>query len=104
MFKEVLLFLLLSPGLVVTIPQVGKTLFFSFKTSFFAIIIHTLIFATALYYLSKVEAFQTTQTCYSSDAINGAFGGGCIIGAVVIVLLYFSYNFIHNLMYKSQQM
>ena len=51
-----LLFIILSPGFLLTIPPVGK-LFMSYKTSLFAILIHSLVFAIALLYFNKIEAF-----------------------------------------------
>ena len=92
MFKEVLLFILLSPGLLLTIPPVSKNIFFSFKTSLIAILIHALVFAVALYYLSNVEAFQTTKTCYTSEGVWSAFGGGVIIGVVGLIGIYGIYK------------
>jgi hypothetical protein len=50
----VLLFILLQPGVLVTLPPVGKQIFMSGKTSFTAIIVHTLVFAAALYLLKTV--------------------------------------------------
>jgi len=92
MFKEVLLFILLSPGFLLTIPPVSKTLFFSFKTSFVAILVHAVVFAVALYYLSNVEPFQTTETCYKEDAVWSSFGGGVVIGAVGLLGIYGIYK------------
>jgi hypothetical protein len=92
MFKEVLLFILLSPGLLLTIPPVNKNIFFSFKTSFIAILVHALVFAAALYYLSNVEAFQSTKTCYEADAVWSSFGGGVIIGVLGILGIYGLYK------------
>jgi hypothetical protein len=50
----VLLFIALQPGVLVTLPPVGKQIFMSGKTSFTAIIVHTLVFAVALYLLKTV--------------------------------------------------
>lgn len=92
MLKEVLLFIVLSPGLLLTIPPVSKNIFFSFKTSLIAILIHALIFATALYYLKNIEPFQTTRVCYESEALYGSFGGGVIIGALGLLGIYGLYK------------
>jgi hypothetical protein len=37
---------------------VGKKIFMSYKTSLFAILVHSLVFATGLYFLNEVEGFQ----------------------------------------------
>jgi len=63
----VILFILLSPGLLITVPPVGK-LFMSGKTSITAILVHAAIFATILGLLSylKVEGFQSPNPAYDS--------------------------------------
>jgi len=92
MYKEVLLFILLSPGLLLTIPPVSKNIFFSFKTSFIAILVHAVVFGVALYYLKNIEPFQTTKVCYESDALQGSFSGGVIIGALGLLGIYGLYK------------
>ena len=49
MLFEVLLFLLLQPGVLLTVPPVGKNVFMSCKTSIPAIIVHAILFAIILY-------------------------------------------------------
>ena len=64
----VLLFILLQPGVLVTLPPVGKQIFMSGKTSFTAIIVHTLVFAVALYALKSVsEKFGDAKSSKSVD-------------------------------------
>jgi hypothetical protein len=59
MWIAVLLFILLSPGLLLTLPPVGK-IFMSRKTSITAVLVHAVVFATVLYLLNQVsEGFQT---------------------------------------------
>lgn len=41
----VILFVLLSPGLLLTIPPVGKKIFMSGQTSIIAILVHAVVFA-----------------------------------------------------------
>jgi hypothetical protein len=50
-----LLFILLSPGFLLTIPPVGKSLFMSGQTSVSAILVHALIFTAILYGLSTLK-------------------------------------------------
>jgi hypothetical protein len=50
-----LLFILLSPGFLLTIPPVGKSIFMSGQTSVTAILVHALIFTAILYGLSTVK-------------------------------------------------
>lgn len=66
MLAAVVLFVLLSPGLLLTLPPVGKKVFASGKTSLYAILVHALVFAFALKYidqiplLNRLEGFQAT--------------------------------------------
>ena len=50
-----LLFILLSPGFLLTIPPVGKNIFMSGQTSISAVLVHALIFTAILYGLSSVK-------------------------------------------------
>lgn len=65
MLTETLLFVLLSPGLLLTIPPVGKKILASGKTSVAAIAVHAALFAVLLAFrksipgLRSLEAFQT---------------------------------------------
>ena len=59
LWLKVLLFVLLSPGLIVTLPPVGTKVFFSGKTSVTAVLVHAAIFALALHCIWKMrEGFQ----------------------------------------------
>lgn len=65
-----LLFILLSPGLLVTIPKVGKSMFRSGKTSTMAVLVHAIIFTVCLYaYKNYVntEGFQNSSVVLSTD-------------------------------------
>lgn len=54
-----LLFIVLSPGLLLTLPPVGKEIFMSLKTSILAILVHAVVFYILLYYFSgDYETFQ----------------------------------------------
>jgi hypothetical protein len=53
MLTEVALFVALSPGLLLTLPPVGK-MFMSGKTSVPAVFAHAVVFAVALYFLKPV--------------------------------------------------
>jgi len=98
MFKETLLFILLSPGLLLTIPPVTKQIFFSCKTSVLAVLVHALLFATILYYsdlipgLNKLEPFATTtDACYTPSQMSGSLVGGMFLGVVGTFLALFIY-------------
>lgn len=85
MIKEVLLFILLSPGIILTLPPVKNTIFFSGRTSVLAVFVHALIFAAVIYYakdLPNLEPFQTV-TCYTADQMTSSSIGGMFIGVIV---------------------
>lgn len=55
----VLLFILLSPGVLLTLPPVGNKIFMSGKTSLMAVAVHAVVFYLALCYLVPyIEGFE----------------------------------------------
>jgi hypothetical protein len=88
MFKEVILFILLSPGLLLTLPPVKNAIFFSRRTSIIAVLVHALVFTAALYYvkdipgLNLLEPFETT-TCYTADQMTSSNIGGIFLGLII---------------------
>jgi hypothetical protein len=50
-----LLFILLSPGVLLTIPSVGKKIFMSGKTSLSAVLVHSVIFSLVLILLKRID-------------------------------------------------
>lgn len=59
MLLETLLFVILSPGLLLTLPPVGKKVFMSCQTSVQAVLVHAVVFGAALYALKGVaEGFE----------------------------------------------
>lgn len=66
-FLATLLFVLLSPGLLLTIPAVGKSVFMSGKTTTIAVLVHALIFYIVLNFkeyipiLNMIDGFQDVQ-------------------------------------------
>jgi len=61
MIFEVILFILLSPGLLLTLPPIGKSYWMTMKTSVAAIFVHAFIFAVLLYlkkYLPIVGSYE----------------------------------------------
>ena len=78
MLVEALLFVLLSPGLLLTLPPVGKKVFMSGKTSVMAVLVHALVFAAVLYYkksipvLSSLEGFAAPQQATPAQTMVAA--------------------------------
>jgi hypothetical protein len=65
-----LLFIVLSPGVLLTIPRVGKKMFMSGKTSLAAVAVHAAIFVGVLWYLyGGYEGFQSVSE--EAVCING---------------------------------
>lgn len=86
MFYEVLLFVLLSPGFLLTLPAEGKKVWMSGRTSVMAVLVHALIFAAVLMYLKKMEKEER-------EGFEGPSGwviaGYVIVAILVIILLFF---------------
>jgi hypothetical protein len=61
MLFETILFVLLSPGVLLTLPAVGKGIFMTNRTSTLSVLVHAAIFAVILYsasmYYEKKEGF-----------------------------------------------
>jgi len=56
---SVILFVLLSPGVLLTLPPVGKKIFMSGQTSLIAVAVHAVVFYIALGYLKPMyEGFE----------------------------------------------
>lgn len=57
-----LLFAVLSPGVLLTLPPGSKGVFFSCQTSLLAVLVHAVVFYLAMMYLPRyVEGFQDTS-------------------------------------------
>jgi hypothetical protein len=89
-----LLFILLSPGVLLTIPPVGKKLFMSGQTSSASILVHAALFTAIIYgikmYKTKdKEGFviDWTKTNNQFLAIGAALMGGFSIGCFLTSLL-----------------
>lgn len=67
MWLEGLLFVLLSPGVILTLPPSSKGVFFSGQTSVLAVLLHALVFVFLLHI-----AFS-----YSVTAARDLFGSSC---------------------------
>ena len=63
-----LLFILLSPGVLLTLPPVGPKILMSGKTSLIAVLVHAVVFYLVLCYrdripiLNRIEGFSDTDT------------------------------------------
>jgi hypothetical protein len=51
----VILFVLLSPGFLLTLPPVGKKVLMSGLTSTTAVLVHAVVFGVALHYLKDIR-------------------------------------------------
>jgi hypothetical protein len=84
MLAEVVLFILLSPGLLLTLPPVGKKIFMSCQTSTAAVLVHALVFAFALYYLPYIPVLNRLDG-FQNAAKGSAGPKGAVSGAVSAV-------------------
>lgn len=80
MLAEVVLFILLSPGLLLTLPPVGKKIFRSCQTSTAAVFVHALVFAFALYYLPYIPVLNRLDGFQNANGSAGPRGLGVIGG------------------------
>lgn len=53
MFTLFVLFILLSPGVLLTLPPVGKKVFMSGQTSVLAVVVHAVVFIVVLHLIKK---------------------------------------------------
>ena len=61
MLGILILFFILSPGVLLTLPPVGKKIYMSGKTSLYAVIVHTIIFALALYFIKYIPIIGSLE-------------------------------------------
>ena len=62
MLSTILLLILLSPGVLLTIPPGTKGLFFSGETSFIATVVHAIVFTLVLYYKHEIPGLREVLT------------------------------------------
>jgi hypothetical protein len=67
-FLPTLLFVVLSPGVLLTLPPKGKGVFMSGQTSLIAVAVHAIVFALAFNYLRGSGMFE---------GFTGAMGSPC---------------------------
>lgn len=80
MLAEVVLFILLSPGLLLTLPPVGKKVLFSCKTSTAAVLVHALVFYLALMFLPYIPILNRLDGFQNAAGSAGPKGLGVIGG------------------------
>ena len=85
MLGAVVLFILLSPGLLLTLPPVGKKVFMSCQTSVAAILVHALVFAVALKYLPYIPVLNQLDGFQGKNNGSGPKRMGPVSGALTAV-------------------
>ena len=68
-----LLFIVLSPGVLLTIPPVGRQIFMSGKTTLMAVLVHAALFYAILWCFS--DSFEGFKAC--PETTNKASGCDC---------------------------
>ena len=89
MIISALLFLLLSPGVLLTLPPVGKKVFMSGQTSLQAVLVHAAVFAAVLYSLKKSGMWATKTEGFAvtgKDATNSKLAN--MILALMLALIF----------------
>jgi hypothetical protein len=91
MLVPVLLFILLSPGLLLTLPPVGKKVWMSGQTSLQSVLVHAFVFVAVLYLLEKNKDMKKTEgfrlEITGANAYNLRFADLAIGLCVLVVLL-----------------
>jgi hypothetical protein len=59
MLSTVLLFVLLSPGFILTLPPGNKGVFFSCQTSLLAILVHAVVFGLIVMFRRKIPVLRS---------------------------------------------
>lgn len=89
MFYKVLLFILLSPGLLLTLPAKGKKIWMSGQTSVLAVLTHAFIFAAILMYLERMN--REEREGFAPDKAYSLFGidwtGYSIVNIIIDLLI-----------------
>lgn len=67
-----LLFILLSPGVLLTLPPVGKNIFMSMKTSLMAVAVHAVVFYLLLTYASYIPILNMVEGF--ADTVDSSVG------------------------------
>jgi hypothetical protein len=67
-FLPTLLFVLLSPGVLLTLPPKGKGVWMSGQTSLVAVVVHAVVFALAFNYLRGTGMFEGFQDAMDAMA------------------------------------
>ena len=70
MLTETLLFVLVSPGLLLTLPPVGKKVFMSCKTSVAAVLVHAVVFAILLAFRKSIPGLRTLEPFQTDEEIK----------------------------------
>jgi hypothetical protein len=82
-----LLFVLLSPGVLLTLPPKGKGIWMSGQTSLISVLVHAVVFAIAFHYLRSTGMFEGFQDAMGSpgcatdmDCSGNPVGTKCVAG------------------------
>jgi hypothetical protein len=70
----VILFILLSPGFLLSIPAVGGKYFMTGKTSTTAVLVHAVVFGLALYLLKTYYGLEGFAPAMAKQAATKGFG------------------------------
>lgn len=90
-----ILFILLSPGVLLTIPPVGKKLFMSGETSPLAVLVHSLVFSAVIYAIHtyyKKEGFAVDPFWEKDPDVRNLVLATAVCGMATVTFWIVSLN------------
>jgi len=79
-FLPTLLFVVLSPGVLLTLPPKGKGIWMSGQTSLLAVAVHAVVFALAFNYLRGTGMFEGFQDAMADNCTTDMDCSGSAVG------------------------
>jgi hypothetical protein len=79
-FLPTLLFVVLSPGVLLTLPPKGKGIWMSGQTSLIAVAVHAVVFALAFNYLRGSGVFEGFMAEECPAGMKKDASGNCVPG------------------------
>ena len=71
LFGATLLFILLSPGVLLTLPPIGGKIFMSGKTSLIAVLVHAVVFYVIMSYRRQIPVINVILEGFEGQGEEG---------------------------------
>jgi hypothetical protein len=72
LFAATVLFILLSPGVLLTLPPIGGKIFMSGKTSLVAVLVHAVVFYVLLSYRRQIPVINVILEGFEAQGQQGS--------------------------------